>query len=149
MLRGILVLVSVLAAFAADTTDPWKKVRDLKSGTEVRIIQAGANSVTAKFAELTDNDVVVVVKNEQVAIPRAKIARIDARTPKGYLSTESKASNVSDDAMRAKPNSPSGTPASSTSYSTGVAITEKTDFQTIYRRAPAAAATKAPAPAKK
>jgi len=139
MLRGILLLIPVLAAFAADTDDPWKKVRDLKTGTEVRIIKVGAASlINAKFAELTDDNLVVIVKNEQVAIPKDKIARIDSTPQKGYLTTETKTTTASDGPTRTKPNPPSGVPSSSTSYSTGVAITEKAAFETIYRKGPPA-----------
>jgi hypothetical protein len=143
MLRGILLLIPVLAALAADADDPWKKVRDLKTGTDVRIIKAGAAApVIAKFAELTDSNLVVIVKNEQVAIPRDKVARIDSRPQRGHLTTETKAGTASDGPMRAKPNPPSGVPSSSTSYSTGVAISDKVGFETIYQRASAAATGK-------
>ena len=145
MLRGLLLLISVIAVFAADTVDPWKKVRELKSGTDVRIIRAGASSsIMAKFAELTDENLIVVVKNEQIAIPREKVFRIDSRPQKGVVTTETQINTASDSAStRSVPNPPNATPTNATSYSTGVAITEKTEFETIYRRAPA------PAPAKK
>src|SRR3974377_1789179 len=85
---GILALISVAAAFPADQDDPWKKVRDLKIGTEIRVIKAGAAVLNAQFAELTQDNLVVIVKNREVAIPRDKVARIDSRPQKGYVSTE-------------------------------------------------------------
>jgi len=39
-MRGLaMVLLAAVTAFAAD--DPWTKVRDLKSGTELRIFKKG------------------------------------------------------------------------------------------------------------
>jgi hypothetical protein len=138
----MLFLIPVFALLAADTEDPWKKVRDLKTGAELRIIKAGAAApVMAKFAELTEENLVVILKNEQIAIPRDKVARIDSRPQKSHLRTESKMSTVSDGSGGAK-SVPSAAPTSSTSYSTGVAISDKIDFETIYRRAPAAAPAK-------
>ena len=55
IMRRMLFVIAVFAAFAADNEDPWTKVRDLKIGTELRIIKAGAPAaVMAKFAELTE-----------------------------------------------------------------------------------------------
>jgi hypothetical protein len=128
-----LFLLPVLALFAADKTDPWKKVRDLKTGSEIRIITAGAaRPIVAQFAELTDDNLVIIVKNEEVALPRDKVSRIDSRSPKGYVSTQTKVSGVDETYNRPQPNPPGRGP--STSTSTGVAIGEKSDFETIYRR---------------
>lgn len=133
--RGILFLIPVLALLATDTEDPWKKVRDLKTGSEVRIIKAGAAApIMAQFAELTDDNLVIIVKNEQVAIPRDKVSRIDSRPQKGYVSTQTKVSGVHESYSRPQPNPPGRSP--STSTSTGVVIGEKPEFETIYRRTP-------------
>src|SRR5579864_286909 len=84
-------LLSASLVFAAD--DPWAKVKDLKTGTELRITKIGAKQpIMAKMDELTDENLLVIVKNEQTAIPRDRIERIDAR-PAGKSSrvtTESK-----------------------------------------------------------
>ena len=139
-MRRMLLVVTVFAALAADPEDPWTKVRELKIGTELRIIQAGAPSaVMAKFAELTEENLIVILKNEQVAIPRDKVSRVDSRPQKHYVRTESKASVPSDGSGAGK-KVPGAAPTSS--YSTGVAISDKLDFETIYRRTP-------PPPAKK
>jgi len=139
MICGILLLILVVGAFAADTNDPWNKVRELKTGTELRIIKSGAPApLLAQFAELTDDNLVVVVKNAQTAIPRDRVLRIDSRPQKGYVSTETRTSSASGGSAHATPSPPNASPTSSTSYSTGVAIKDKIDYETIYRRPPAA-----------
>lgn len=132
----VFAAAAALAAFAAEADDPWTKIRELKTGTDLRIIKAGAAApVMAKFAELTEENLIVILKNEQVAIPRDKVARIDSRPQKGYVRTETKATARSDGSGASK-TVPGAVPASS--YSTGVAISDKIDFVTIYRRTPAA-----------
>ena len=139
-MRRMLFAIAVFAAFAADNEDPWTKVRDLKTGTELRIIQAGAPApVMAKYAELTEENLIVILKNEEIAIPRDKVSRIDSRPQKSYVRTESK-STVPSDGSGAGKKVPGAAPTSS--YSTGVAISDKLDFETIYRRTPAAAPKK-------
>jgi hypothetical protein len=136
----MLFLIAAFTALAAETDDPWTKVRELKTGTDLRIIKAGAPApVMAKFAELTEENLIVILKNEEVAIPRDKVSRIDSHPQKGYVRTESK-STVPSDGSGAGKKVPGAAPTSS--YSTGVAIGDKTDFETIYRRTPADAPKK-------
>jgi hypothetical protein len=134
VLRSALLISAVLAC-AAD--DPWAKVRELKSGTEVRIFRKAAKQPTiGKFDEATAENVVVVVKNEQVAIPKDEIDRLDARPSGGSrVKPESKVTSKGPgdpDATRSGP--PSAYPGSSTSTSTSLNIGGKPDFETIYRR---------------
>jgi len=69
------------AAFAAN--DPWGKVKDLKSGTELRICKKRtAQPILAKSDEVNDDNLTVVVGNEQVAIAKDLVDRIDYRTGK-------------------------------------------------------------------
>ncbi len=139
-MRQMLFLAAIFAAFAAENDDPWTKVRELKTGTDLRIIKAGAPApVMAKFAELTEESLIVILKNEEVAIPRDKIARIDSHPQKSYVRTETKTTAPSDGSGASK-TVPGAAPSSS--YSTGVAITDKIDFETIYRRTPASAPKK-------
>src|SRR5579863_6245112 len=90
MSKFFLLLLAAMTAFAAD--DPWAKVRDLKGGTELRIYKRGIpQPVLAKSADVTDDNLIVVVKNEQVAIPKDQIDRIDYRPkPGSRLTTETK-----------------------------------------------------------
>src|SRR5260370_25536791 len=78
MPRTLIFLLAVMITLAAD--DPWAKVRDLKSGGEVRIYKKGSmQPVLGKLDEARDESLVVVLKNEQVAIPKDQIDRIDYR----------------------------------------------------------------------
>src|SRR5450631_1451582 len=91
MSKLLFFVLAAMTAFAAD--DPWAKVHDLKSGTELRIYKKGAaQPVLAKSDDVTDDNLMVVVKNEQVAIPKEQIDRIEYRPskPGGRLTTETK-----------------------------------------------------------
>jgi hypothetical protein len=134
MTRKLLIVCLAVSAalFAAD--DPWAKVRELKSGTEIRIVKRGtATPVLAQMGELTDDNLVIIVKNEQTAIARDQIERIDAR-PKG--SRVKNESRVTTEQTMGKPDGSRPAPAvqSNQSYSSGLAIGSKPDFETVYRR---------------
>jgi hypothetical protein len=54
-------------------------VKELKSRAELRIYKKGAREpINATFDDATDDRLIVVVKNEQVAIPKEDIDRLDA-----------------------------------------------------------------------
>ncbi len=127
----LLLAASAATAFAAD--DPWTKVRDLKGGTELRVYKKGtAMPLLAKSDELTDDNLVVVVKNAQVAIPKDQIDRIDYRPYKPRVTTETKSKQTEPDTTPGPPGHGSTVPGSSTS--TNVGIGSKPDFEEIYRR---------------
>jgi hypothetical protein len=131
MAKLMILLLAAAAAFAAD--DPWAKVRELKGGTELRIYKKGtAQPVLAKSDELTDDNLVVVVKNAQVAIPRDQIDRIDYRPYKSRVTTETKSKTTEPDTTPGPPGHGSTVPGTSTS--TNVGIGSKPDFEEIYRR---------------
>jgi hypothetical protein len=133
MLKYLLLLVGAGALVAAD--DPWDKVRALKSGTEVRIFKKGAGpAVIAKFDEASAESLIVVVKKEQLAIPKEQIERIDYRPPQpgGRVTKETKSSTEVPDTRPKPPGSSTAGPQSSTS--SNVSIGSKPDFETIYRR---------------
>ena len=133
--RAFLIVICAVAAFAAHD-DSWSKVRDLKTGTEVRVVKTDSvTPVIARFAELTDENLLVTVKNQELAIAREKIERVEYRPQKSRLTTESKSTTNSYEVDTTKP-SPRGGP--STSYSSGVSIADNVPFETIYRRTPAA-----------
>src|SRR5260370_28626713 len=120
-----------MTVFAAD--DPWAKVRGLKSGTELRIYKKGSpQPVLAKMDQLTDENLVVLVKTEQIAIARDQIDRVDYRPAKPRVSTETKTSTTDPDTRPAPPGYGSRTPGTSTSTSMGVG--SRPDFEEIYRR---------------
>ena len=140
-MRKLLFSLSLaLALFGAD--DPWAKVKELKSGTDLRVYKKGAaQPLNVKMGELTDENLIVIDKKEETAISRDAIERIDARpTGKPRVTSESKVAtkDSTGDAGAVTPtaNSRGGGPTteSSTSYSVG----SRPDFETVYRRAPVA-----------
>jgi hypothetical protein len=133
MSKLLFFLLVAATAFAAD--DPWAKVRDLKGGTELRIYKRGtAQPVLAKSADVTDDNLIVVVKNEQVAIPKDQVDRIDYRPtkPGGRLTSETKSKQTEPDTTPGPPGHGSTVPGTSTS--TNVSVGSKPDFELIYRR---------------
>src|SRR4051812_32925001 len=72
--------------FAAE--DSWTKVKELKSGTEIRIVRKGVpQPLEAKLDEVRDDAIVIVVKKEQKAVPREEIERLDYRPKPGSRTT--------------------------------------------------------------
>lgn len=140
---GALLLVSLSVVLGAD--DPWEKVRDLKTGQELRIYKKGAvQPVLAQMADLTDESLIVIVKKEQTAIPKADIERVEARPlhTGGRIKRETKttvdkgtsgAANSSN-TMAERMAVPSGNTGPSASSSTSWSTSGKADFETVYRR---------------
>ena len=128
-MRSVLLFLMAFCATAAD--DPWAKVAGLSGGTEVRIIRAGKQPLIAKFDEVTADNVLVVVKNEQVAIPKKDIDRLDYRpaSKASRVKSESKTTPPSHE----RPPTQYGGAGASTSTSSSVSFV-KQDFETIYRR---------------
>jgi hypothetical protein len=129
-MRGLLLLILAGAvAFGAD--DEWAKVKALKTGAEIRVFKKGSTQpVSALMDELTDENLIVVVKKTQTAIPKDQIDRIDARPAGGRVTKETTTKESSTPGQVAEP------PGSSTS--TSVNFGSKPDFQTVYRRPPVA-----------
>jgi hypothetical protein len=132
-----LPLCLALALFGAE--DPWAKVKELKTGTELRVYKKGsAQPLLVKMDELTDENLVVINKNEQTAIARDLIDRIDYRpTGKSRVTRESKTTTTDatgdPKAVIPGPN-PRGGGGPTTSSSSGLSIGSKPDFETAYRR---------------
>lgn len=133
----ILLLVTTLAAGG---DDPWTKVRELKSGAELRIYKKdGKQPLLVKMDEATDESLLVVLKSEQVSIPKDQIDRIDYRPARtgGRFIKENKTTTVDPDLSKmsaaGRPGDSHGPTASSSS---NVTVNSKPDFETIYRRPP-------------
>jgi hypothetical protein len=81
------VLLATSFALAADkdaTSDSWEKVKNLKTGSDLRIYSTGAaEPVTAKFADVTGRKLPVIIKNAETAINKGEIERIDFQPPAG------------------------------------------------------------------
>jgi hypothetical protein len=129
----LLLLLAASAAFAAD--NPWDKVKELKSGAEIRIVRRGvAQPIEAKLDEVRDDAVVVVVKNEQKAIPKDEIDRLDARPKVGSRVTrESKSTTEAPDTKPAA-GMDHGPQVPGQSYSSGLSVGSKPGYETVYRR---------------
>ena len=143
MRKLALFLCTAFLAFGAD--DPWAKLKELKTGTELRVFKKGAaQPVLVKMDELTDDNLVVINKNEQTAIPRDQIDRVDYR-PSGSRVTRTNTPKVTDgvgDPKSVIPGPNGGTSGPSTSTSSGLSIGSKPDFETVYKRPPSAAPKK-------
>jgi hypothetical protein len=135
-LRILLVILPVFSLLAAG--DPWDKVRELKTGTELRIFKKGGKPpVLATMDEANEERIVVVIKNEQTALPKDEIDRIDFRPAGGSKPRVTKESKIDNDATNKdirqskpgdRPSGPSGSSGSSLSFG------GKPDFQVLYRR---------------
>lgn len=125
------------AVVLAAADDPWTKVQELKSGSDLRIYKKGASQpLTARFDEANEERIVIVVKNEQMSIPKEDIDRVDARagarTPRKMIPDTKVKTNDPD----YTPRPAAGAPVPSTSYSTGLSVSGgKPDFEIVYRRA--------------
>ena len=123
------------ALFAAD--DEWTKVRQLKTGTELRIVKRKSSQpILAIMDEAGEDNLVAVIKNEQVSIPKDEIERIDYRPKQtgGRATKETKTTSTQEapDARQGPPKATHGG-GDSTSYSTNYSW-GKPDFETVYRR---------------
>jgi hypothetical protein len=140
MTRTVLWLC-LAALLSSGAEDPWTKVRAIKSGSELRIYKREAKQpVMATFDEATDERIVVVVKNEQVSISKDDIDRLDARPKSGRpVTRESKVTTSAPGNPAPTDQRPGGgPPGPSQSVSSGVSFGSKPDFETVYRRLPAA-----------
>lgn len=139
MSRITTFILTAALVLGADVS--WTKVKALQSRGELRICKKGAREpINATFDDANDERIIVVVKNEQVAIPKANIDRIDARPAKTTrkLNVESATKQTDPDST---PHRPAGADVPGTSSSSNVSFggESRPDFQTIYRRADGAA----------
>jgi hypothetical protein len=138
MRKLALLFCAALMAFGAD--DPWAKLKELKTGTELRVYKKGApQPLLVQMDELTDDNLVVIDKKKQTAIARDDIDRVDYRPPGKSRVTKETTTKVSDSVGDPKAVIPSpnpGAPSSTTSTSSSLSIGSKPDFETIYKRPP-------------
>jgi hypothetical protein len=118
--------------------DAWAKVRELKTGVELRIMKKGSmQPVLAKMDEADDERLVIILKDEQVAISKDQIDRIDYRPVKstGKMVKETRSETKDDSAAQlAKAGPPARSTGPTISSSTTYSSQSKPDFETIYRR---------------
>jgi hypothetical protein len=135
MLKAAVLLLAV-PLFGAEK-DPWSKVRDLKSGTEIRIIKKGAKQpILAKMDEANDERLLAATKTEQISVPREDIDRLDFRPPQTGSRVRGETRTTSGPTEIDTRPRPQGGPSPSQSTSTTTTIGSKPDFETLYRRPP-------------
>jgi hypothetical protein len=138
MRKLLLPLSFALALLSAD--DPWAKVKELKTGTELRVYKRGSlQPMTVKMGDLTDENLVVINKNAETAIARDEIDRIESRpSGKPRVTTESKVAtkDVTGDpkAVIPAPNSRGVGSGPGSSTSSSLSVGSRPDFETIYQR---------------
>ena len=137
MIRNLIVWGAMaLAAAAAD--DAWSKVKEVKSGTELKIFRKDAKQpMLVKMDEATDDSLIVLLKNEQISISKDQIERIDARPAKGRVIRETKTVVEDPGAKVNPPNRPHEANIPTTSSSSGLSIGSKPEFELLYRRSAA------------
>jgi hypothetical protein len=134
VLRAVLPLLIATAAFAGE--DSWAKVRELKSGTELRIYRVESkDALLAKLDRAGDESLIVITKSEQLSIPKEEIERIEFRP----VQTRHKGKDTRVErkvAPKGAEVSGNTIPGATTSVTTGLHRPGKGDFETIYRRTP-------------
>ena len=139
MILRFLAVSFAMVVWAADTPADkltWDKLKEVKAGAEIRVVKTtGGAPVLAKLGDVTDESLIVVLKNEQVAIPREQIERVDARPTGGSKVTkETRVTNGLENPPPPKPPTPYDRPGGpSGSSSTGVSF-GKAGFEPVYRR---------------
>ena len=127
------LLLLVAAACAAE--DSWDKVRQLASGSELRIYQTGSRKpVTARLYRVSGDSLVVIVKNFETAIPKDTVERLDWRPADSAARVDAEARRVvgtRESAVTGR-SGESNVPARSTLG--GIRIRPPREFQTVYRR---------------
>ena len=135
MKRIVPLLLTAMAALAAE--DSWVQVRELKSGTELRIYRVDRKQpFLAKFDQASDESLIVITKNGQVSIPKEQIERLDCRrAPSHRLVKETRADRKI--APRGAEIGNNTIPGAITSVKTRLDIPWKSAFEKIYDRTPA------------
>ncbi len=134
ILAGFFLIFSSVAA-----EDAWSKVKALKSGTEIRGFPAGIKEpLVGEIDEAIEEGTVLVLKNEQKAVFKADIERLEAR-PSGARPVTKSTNVKSEDpaAGLAKPKvsvpGSRATPDLSSSTSS-LSYGSKPGFELVYRK---------------
>ena len=135
MPRIALLMLMGTVLWGAD--NPWAKVQELKSRSELRIYKKGAREpLMATLDEVTEERILIVVKNEQMSIPKEDIDRLDARPSGKTPSKVTKETTVKTIEPDYTPHPPGGVQVPGESYNTSISRSggSKPDFETVYRR---------------
>jgi len=133
--RITLLVLSALTALAAD--NPWDKVRDVKTGTELRIFKKGGKPpILATMGDATDDRLIVVLKNEEIGIDKEDIDRIDYRPVKPTRVTTKTSTTDTTQSTGVGPSPQGSRPGPTQSTTTSYNVGSKPDFEPLYRRQP-------------
>jgi hypothetical protein len=84
-----LFLILLAALVVLGPGDEWVKVKALKMGAELRVYKKGSTqALSALMVEITDENLIVMIKKTETAIPKDQIDRIDARSSGGSRATK-------------------------------------------------------------
>jgi len=112
--------------------DPWGRVHDIKSGTELRIIKKDSRQpVLAVFEDLNEDALIVATKKGEIGIPKDQIERIDARPSGGSRVNKETRTSTTDNTLG--PPTQNSSPVPTSSSSSSVSFGGKPDFETVYR----------------
>ncbi len=132
-MRLFIVFLAALLAFAAD--DLWTKLSDIKTGSDLRVYRTGNKPpILATFADVNEDNLIVLVKNTETAIPKDQIERIDARGKQGKPAMTTETHTSEEPPAVGAPNMHQQEGLSSNSSSSVSFGGGKGDFQTVYRR---------------
>ena len=122
---AIFLSLGLVAALPAQD-DPWARMRALVSGVDLRITTDQAKPALFKLEAVREDAVIVIRKNEMIALPRAGIIKIELRMPGALKRTQAHA-------QTRVPNTPDGRPNKTTSA--GITVHSRDgDYLIIYRR---------------
>jgi len=119
---GFITVLGTFPVWSAEKeSDPWEKVRNLKTGSDLRIYKTGAAMpVLAKSADVTERKLIVIIKNGETAISKSEIERIDFQPPP-HKAVTTKTYDASSDSASMSINRSSS----------------RDGWQTVYQRTPA------------
>jgi hypothetical protein len=112
-------LLAASLASAGDTSDPWEKVKKLKTGSSLRIYKTGVGEpIAAQSADVTERKLIVIIKDAETAINKSEIDHVDYQPP----ATKTKSTTYSAD-------------GDSVSFGSNRSVNHE-GWQTIYQRTP-------------
>ena len=127
---AVLLMLGTMTALPAE--DAWAKVRELKSGIELRIYKANSKeALEAKFERAGDDSLIVTTKSQELSVPKEDIDRVDVRRADGSrLKTRANRKVAPKGAETSQNTIPGGT----TTVTTGLSFPSKPGFETVYKR---------------
>ncbi|MBI4892862.1 MAG: hypothetical protein HY821_19725 [Acidobacteria bacterium] len=136
-MRRTKVTVLILACAAVFAADDWAKVKELKSGSDLKIHRVGKPVLEAKMDQATEESLLVATKKEQLSIPKEEIVRIEARAPGGKPVTTTTSTTGLGEVPGTDPhkmNRPGGSGGGPSGSMTTSKSWSGPSYETVYRR---------------